>query len=662
LTKADAQALMRAGDFAGALAALADALRTDPEDGEASYLSAVCLRYQQRFEEAREALGELLAQEPGNGRALQECGHLARDQGRREEAIHYYGQAIQANPALIASYQQRVALLEDTGRAAEAALTEAQLARLQRLPQPLIAITDLLAQGRVLRAEALCRQFLQQTPHHPEAMRLLADIGVRLGALEEAQFLLESACELQPDDPLLRIDLIRTLSKRQRFAESLAAASALVAQDPDNLQYRSLQAIEELQNGNYDAAIAGFDGILARLPDDPATLTSRGHALKTCGRSGDAIASYRKAAESTGHGEAWYALANLKTYRFSTEQLDRMLARANVPDAPLMERIYLAFALGKAHEDSGDFEQAFAHYARGNALKRAQLRYRAETFTAEVDAQCRVMDPELFRQHRGGGCRARDPIFIVGMPRAGSTLLEQILAAHSQVQGTRELPNILSLAQRLRRRRNSAGDVPGYPDVVRDLDAQMLRELGEEYLEQTRIHRDGTPLFIDKMPNNFRHIGLIHLILPNAKIIDARREAMACCFSNFQQLFAEGQEFSYDLDDLGHYYRDYLRLMDHWDAVLPGQVHRVQHEKLLDDFEGELRGLLAYLELPFEERCLRYYESDRAVRTPSSEQVRQPLYRDAMDKWQNYAPWLQPLTDALGGAGQSRTAPGGASA
>ena len=639
---------MRGGDFPAALDALASILAADPDDGEAAYLKAVCLRFQRRFDDARRELEQLLEREPENGRALQECAHLARDTGQLEEAVHHYGAALRANPALVASYRHRLELLTGLGRDAEARATAAQLERLQSLPAALVAVTDLLAQGRIIQAEKLCRQFLRETPHHPEAMRLLADIGVRLGALEEAQFLLESACELEPDNTLLRIDLVRVLSKRQRFDESLAQAQKLTQSQPDNLQFRSLQAIEELQLGHYARAIAGFDAILEQLPGDAATLTSRGHALKTCGRTDEAIASYEKAAQQAQHGEAWYALANLKTYRFSAAQIERMQHLAGRSGTGLMERIYLAFALGKAQEDRGDYAASFTHYARGNALKRGQLRYRGERFTAEVEAQCATLDRALLEAHAGSGCTDPDPIFIVGMPRAGSTLLEQILAAHSQVQGTRELPNILSLAQRLRRRRAGAGARPGYPAVIRELDAQTLRRLGQDYIEQTRIHRDGTPFFIDKMPNNFRHIGLIHLILPNARIIDARRDPMACCFSNFQQLFAEGQEFSYDLEDLGHYYRDYVRLMEHWDSVLPGRVYRLQHERLLDDFEGELRRLLDYLELPFEEQCLHFYASERAVRTPSSEQVRRPLYREGMDKWQNYAPWLNPLREALG--------------
>lgn len=648
--KTELQALMQGGRMADALAVLREQLQQTPDDGEALYLAAVCARYLRDFDNAEAWLRQRLDQSPEDGRALQELGHLYRDRGLREQAIASYEQAVRANPALIASFENQLKLQWELGRDSDAAVTQARLQQARALPRALLAVTDLLAQGRIVKAEELCRGFLQQNPRHTEGMRLLADIGSRFGALDEAQFLLETACELAPTDARLRIELIRVLGKRQRFEESLAQAEQLLASAPANLQYQSLRAIELLQLGRYAEAIDGFDAILSRLPGDAVTLTSRGHALKTRGDTEDAIASYEAACAATqANGEAWYALANLKTYRFSDAQIDTMRQRLDARGA-LMDEVYLSFALGKAFEDREAYEESFRHYERGNRRKGSQLAYRRETFRAEVDAQIAHMTSEVFAHHGDSGFDAADPIFILGMPRAGSTLLEQILASHSQIDGTRELPNVLSLSQRLRRHRDSNGEQPGYPRVLGQLDAGTLRDLGRTYIEDTRIHRGTAPFFIDKMPNNFRHIGLIQLMLPRARIIDARREPMACCFSNFKQLFAEGQEFSYNLEDLGHYYRDYERLMAHWDSVLPGRVYRLQHERLLDDIEGELRDLFSYLELPFEEQCLRFHESARPVRTPSSEQVRQPLFRDAVQQWQNYAPWLTPLRDALDGS------------
>lgn len=645
--KSKLQALMQGGRMADALALLEQQLAQTPDDGEALYLAAVCERYLKHYANAEDYLRRRLEQAPEDGRSLQELAHLHRDQGKPELAIDAYEQAVRANPALIASFENQLRLQQALGRERDAAVTEARLKQASALPRPLLAVTDLLAQGRIIKAEELCRAFLQKHPRHTEGMRLLAEIGARFGALDEAQFLLETACELAPDDPRLRIELIRILGKRQRFDQSLAQAEELLSTAPDNLQYQSLRAIELLQLGRYAEAIDGFDAILTRLPEDAVTLTSRGHALKTRGDTAQAIDSYESAcASASSDGEAWYALANLKTYQFSDAQIDAMRQRL-ASQRPLMDQVYLSFALGKALEDRGEYEESFKHYAHGNQRKGSQLAYRRETFRAEVDAQITHMNEAVFAQHANAGCDAPDPIFILGMPRAGSTLLEQILASHSQIDGTRELPNVLSLSQRLRRLRDGKGNQPGYPRILRQIDAETLRKLGQSYIDDTRIHRAQAPFFIDKMPNNFRHIGLIQLMLPNARIIDARREPMACCFSNFKQLFAEGQEFSYDLADLGYYYRDYERLMAHWDRVLPGRVHRLQHEQLLDDIEGELEALFRYLELPFEEQCLRFYESDRPVRTPSSEQVRQPLFRSAREQWQNYAPWLSPLRDAL---------------
>jgi len=312
-----------------------------------------------------------------------------------------------------------------------------------------------------------------------------------------------------------------------------------------------------------------------------------------------------------------------------------------------MDQVYLNFALGKAAEDAGDFAGAFSCYARGNDLKKAQVHYVAEETRRDFAEQMRACDRALFTAREGWGCPAPDPIFIVGLPRAGSTLLEQILSSHSQVDGTLELPNILSLAGRLRRQGRSPGKRP-YPQNLADLSADELKKFGEQFMEDTRIHRQGAPLFIDKMPNNFRHIGLIKLILPNAKIIDARRAPMACCFSGYKQLFADGQLFSYSLADMGAYYRDYVDLMQHWDTVLPGQVLRVQHEDVVHDLEGQVRRMLDYCGLEFEEACLNFHQTERSVRTPSSEQVRQPIFDTALEQWRNFEPWLGPLKEALG--------------
>ncbi|MEL7232300.1 MAG: sulfotransferase, partial [Pseudomonadota bacterium] len=469
------------------------------------------------------------------------------------------------------------------------------------------------------------------------------------GVHEDADFLLETAIELAPDNPQLRIDYIQVLRKRQKFAAALDQAKHLLNTDPESPVFQSLFAIESMQAGDYETALDTFEAVLEKLPNDPATLTSRGHALKTYGRSEDAVASYQAALKADpDHGDAWYALANLKTYHFTDDDLTAMQTARDSGNLSFIARVHIAFALGKAFEDRREYAQAFTHYEQGNALKRQQTRYTTEQMREELGAQKRHCTADLFTAEEGLGDPSPDPIFILGLPRAGSTLIEQILASHSQVDGTLELPNILSLAHRLRGRKQLT-ERDRYPRILHDLSADQLADLGRDYIENTRIHRSGAPFFTDKMPNNFRHIGLIHLILPNAKIIDARRDPMDCCWSGFKQLFAEGQEFTYGLEDIGHYYRAYVDLMTHWDAVLPpGRILRVQHEDVLDDLEGQVRRILDYCGLPFEQACIDFHKTERAVRTASSEQVRQPVSRKGQDQWRPYEPYLDLLKAALG--------------
>ncbi len=646
----DAQRLMSAGRFEEARALLQPPLEQTPDSVDALYMSAVCERYLKRPDKAAALLKTLKTVSPDFGRAFQEEGHLARDAGKQDQALSAYAQAVRANPGLEASWRGQEQILRAMGRDAEAAQAKVQAERLAALPRELLAATNFLHEGKLLKAENLCRRFLQNNPKHVEGMRLLADVGARMGALDDANFLLESAIAFEPDNIQLRLDYIQLLRKRQKFEAALEQAKALYDRNPENPLFQSHYAIESLQTGDFEKALALFDKVLETLPNDPATLTSRGHALKTWGRRDDAIRSYRAAfAAKPDQGDAYYGLANLKTYKFTDDEVAAMRAEEARSDISYQDRYHLCFALGKAFEDRDDIETAFAYYARGNELKRLKSAYRTEDMDKEFRAQMEVCTRELFKARTGAGFDAIDPIFIVGLPRAGSTLLEQILASHSQVDGTLELPNILSLSQSLRGRRRVAG-ASAYPKVLEELPMEKFAEMGKAYIEETRIHRAGAPFFIDKMPNNFRHIGLIHLILPDAKIIDARREPMACCFSGFKQLFAEGQEFTYGLEEIGRYYRGYVELMRHWDEALPGRILRVQHEDVLDDLEGQVRRMLAYCGLPFEGACLDFHKTDRSVRTASSEQVRQPINKSGVDQWRRFEPYLDPLKTALGPA------------
>jgi tetratricopeptide (TPR) repeat protein len=645
------QALMKAGAFDAALSETNKLLEDQPEHQDGLYMAAVCARYLKRFQEADECLQRLKLAAPDFGRAFQEEGHLNLARGDADRARHAFLAATRNNPALLASWKKLAELSQNAGDVRIANEARAQLSRLQSLPRELLAVLNHLHEGRILRAEEIVRAFLQKNPRNVEGMRLLADIGSRLSVLTDADFLLETAIELEPENLQLRIDHIQVLRKRQKYQAAYKQAEFLFERDQNSPVFQSLFAIESMHAGKIEQALDLFDKVLAKNPKDHAALTSKGHALKTFGRTDDAIAAYRTAIEiSTLNGDAWYALANLKTYRFTRDDITAMQRALNHPDLPFASRIHLNFALGKALEDARQYDQAFAAYKDGNALKKRQTRYTSDQMQAEFDAQKKHLTRELFQRRCDTGHDAPDPIFILGLPRAGSTLLEQILASHSMVDGTLELPNILSLAHRLRGR-NMLTDRERYPRILNEISDEDLKKLGEEYIETTRVHRGNAPFFTDKMPNNFRHIGLIHLILPNAKIIDARRNPLDCCWSGFKQLFAEGQEFTYGLEEIGHYYRGYVDLMDHWHEVLPkNRILKVQHEDVLEDLDGQVRRILDYCGLPFENTCVDFHKTDRPVRTASSEQVRQPINTSGLEQWRPFEAHLHPLKEALGPA------------
>lgn len=519
------------------------------------------------------------------------------------------------------------------------------------------AVVDpvLIEAGRALvdndipRAEALLRGRLRRSPTDVAAIRMLAEVAARIGRHEDAAHLLERCLELAPGFHAARQNYAMVLHRSNRPQEALAQVDRLLAADPHNPAYRNLMAVVLCRTGDFGKAIELYEGILAEHPDQARVWLSQGHALKTAGLQERAIAAYRRCIGlDPGFGDAWWSLANLKTFRFEDADITTMRAQLQRADLEDEHRLHLDFALGKALEDRGDYAASFSHYSDGNALRLARVPYSADATSARLQRAAEIYTREFFRERAGYGAAAPDPIFIVGMPRAGSTLVEQILSSHSQVEGTMELPEIISLTRALRQQGDDEGPAR-YHEALAGLGAEAVRALGERYLENTRIQRKaGTPFFIDKMPNNFAHIGLIQLALPNARIIDVRRHPLACGFSLFKQQFARGQDFSYSLDDIGRYYRDYVELMAHFDAVLPGRIHRVFYERMVEDTEAEVRRLLDYCGLPFEPGCLRFFENARPVRTASSEQVRRPIYRDGVDHWRHYEPWLGPLKAALG--------------
>ena len=635
-------------EFARALADAGRLLEEVPENRDVLYLVAVSQRYLGRIDDALGTLRRFEELHPDFGRLFQERGHCYRTAGDSARAIEAYRQAVGLNPSLLASWKALAALCRPAGQTREAAAATEQALQLERLPAPVLSASGMLAEGDIYGAERILRQFLLKHGNHLEAMRLLAQIGVQLDVLDDAEFLLESVLTFDPNYHIARYDYAVVLGKRHKHAAALEEARKLLRIDPRHRAFRTVYATACVGLGDHEEALRVYRELLTETPHNPELHLSVAHALKTQGRQAQAIEAYRAAAAARADfGDAYWSLANLKTYRFADEELARMRALETAPATSLIDRYHLCFALGKALEDRGEYEESFRYYERGNAFKKSESRFDVGAMDRNLRLQASLCTREFLAARSGGGCDRADPIFIVGLPRAGSTLLEQILASHSQVEGTMELADIPRMVQQLAGRENR--DTPSrYPGLLAELTPAERLRLGEKYIADTRVYRTGKPYFIDKMPNNFRHIGLIHLILPKARIIDARREPLACCLSNFKQLFASGQEFTYSLEDLGRYYRAYLEIMAHWDAVLPGRILRVQHEELVEDLEHHVRRILDFVGLDFEPACLEFYKTERSIRTASSEQVRQPIYREGLDQWRNFEPWLGPLRAALG--------------
>jgi tetratricopeptide (TPR) repeat protein len=634
--------------FAEALGATDALLVTVPENRDVLYLRALAQRMLGDIPAALATLTGLERLHPRFSRLYQERGQCYVALKQAPQAIDAFLRAVHINAALPVSWNMLQGLFRMTRQTENAADAAAHVATLNKLPPEVVTATALFSDGELAEAESIIRAFLLKQGHHVEAMRLLARIGIERDVLDDAQLLLEAVLDLTPDYHAARFDYAQVLIKRHLHPSAHEEAEKLLAADPANRNYRTLHALTCVGLGLHERAIELYRELLTGATQPADLHLSIAHSLKTLGRREEAIAEYRAAAAArAGYGDVYWSLANLKTYRFPDEELQQMTTAESA--AALVDRYHLCFALGKALEDRAQYEKSFEYYARGNALKRAESHYRPEVLELNTRLQIEVCTPELFARHEDSGARAADPIFIVGLPRSGSTLIEQILASHSAVEGTHELADIPRIVVDLKGR-DSDLDNPRYPALLAGMSPEDLRRLGEKYLTDTRIYRSGKPRFIDKMPNNFRHIGLIHLMLPNAKIIDARREPMACCFGNLKQLFAQGQEFTYSVEDIARYYRTYLDLMRHWDAVLPGRVLRIQHEEVVDDLAGTVRRLLDYCELEFEPACVEFHKTERSVRTASSEQVRQPIYREGLDQWRHYEPWLQPLREALGDA------------
>lgn len=651
---AKAKELIKQQQFAAAESLASNVLESECSNSEAWYVKAVAQRFQCCSEEALKSLRKLRELSRPYGRIYQEegCNWLA--QKNLSNSIAAFERATQLDSALIASWNALIDLYKMQKNQQGVGRAKIHFERLNALPKALLSISSLINDNDLKRAEFSCRAYLQKNSKDVEALRLLAKIALKLGVNDDAEILLERALSYEPDYHLARFDYVELLQVRQKFEMAFQQARQLKLTVPDDHNFRRLYANACMLVGKHSEALEYFLDLLKVDPDNARILLQCGHACKTIGQFDKSVDYYCQAYKSRpDYGDAFWSLANLKTYRFTDEEVLLASKGEASLETSTTDRCHLCFALGKAFEDRKEFGAAFEYYQRGNLIKKNDLGYNPDLTKTEMQQQIGVCTAALFERTKGQGCKAPDPIFIVGLPRAGSTLLEQILASHSQVDGTMELPNILNIVRRLNGRLNTADRAP-YPDILAELPPEKLQELGRVYLKDASFHRSGAPFYIDKMPNNFRHIGLIHLILPNAKIIDARRDPMACCFSGFKQLFGEGQAYTYGLEDVGRYYRDYVELMDHWDKVIPDAVLRVNYEDVVEDLEGQVRKILRYCGLPFENSCIEFYKTDRAVQTPSAEQVRQPIYLQGIDQWRNFEEFLCPLKRALGSLGQPR--------
>ena len=623
-------------------------LKIAPDLDPAQHILAAALRFQGKLDQAIGVIKPLAERLPNAGPIRMELGLCLSASGQGKEATKAFRETVKIDPKSAEGWRLLALEYQSAGKKDKQSKSFSKYLQLLTTNPDLAKAETLFKDGKIAKAEQLTKNILKTQPTDVVTMRLLAEIALKLKRYQDARHLLENCLKLAPAFHHARHNYAVVLLRMNKIELALKQINTLLSLEPDNGNYLILKAAILVRKGDHAPALEIYDKILKHTPNQAKALLSYGHTLKTVGRLDDAVEAYRGCIDASPvTGEAYWSLANLKIFRFSDEDVNNMSDQLSKEDGNEDDQAHLAFALGKAYEDRKDYDKSFTFYSQGNKIRRHQTHYDPKINIYDTVRQISFFDSEFFKNRQGQGCLSPDAIFIVGLPRAGSTLLEQILASHSQVEGTAELTDIIALSRKIGDRKN-AGPASNYPEILSDMTADEFKLFGERYIETTRIQRSTTPFFIDKMPNNFKHIGLIHSILPNAKIIDARRHPMGGCFSGYKQLFASGQSFTYDLMDIGLYYRDYIKSMDHWDEVLPGRVHRVHYEDMVSDTENKIRQLLDYCGLEFEQACLQFHETKRAIRTPSSEQVRQPIYTDGLEQWRNYEAHLGPLKEALG--------------
>ena len=620
-------------------------LEAVPDHPQAQLLLGAAYRRLERLAESRAVLAPLAEAQPRAAMAQYEWGRTQAALGEVESAAVSLRRAVTLKADFADAWRALGDVLTLAGEAAQAEAAYAQHLRAGVHDPALMSAASALCDNDLPGVERLLRPHLREHPTDVAALRMLAEAGIRLGRYADAESLLARALALMPGFSAARHNLAVTLFRQDRATEAIPHLETLLAEEPRNPNFRNLLAACLATTGEFARAADTYAAVLQEFPRQPKIWLGYGHVLKTAGRSGEALSAYRTAlAQAPSLGEAYWSIANLKTASFQPTELSTLRTRLAQTDLGVEDRFHMEYALGRALEQGAAYAESFAHYAEGARLRRGEIAYNADRTSMQLRRTRALMTQEFFESRDFGGCQDAAPIFIVGLPRSGSTLIEQIVSSHSQVEGTMELPDMALISRELGR-----GQDDTYPECLAELSVEARAALGQTYLDRTRVHRrTAKPFYIDKMPNNFVHVGLIHLILPNAKIIDARRGAMAACFSAFKQHFARGQHFSYDLTELGRYYADYVALMNHFDAALPGRVHRVRYESMVEQTEAEVRRLLGYLGLPFEPGCLDFHLNRRAVRTASAEQVRRPVYREGLDHWRHFDPFLAPLRAALG--------------
>jgi tetratricopeptide (TPR) repeat protein len=638
--------LVDRGDYAHAEGLCRALLQKHPNDVNVLGLRGAVLIKLNRFAEAEKALRQAIRLAPTFAKPHEDLGFALLELNRPAEAADALRNAVRLDPELEWAHLNLGKALARLGFGKEADDAFEKSFSLNPERKKLAHAAEHHKEGRLEEAERLYREVLRDNPRHVDAMRMLARIALSAKRNADAERLLRRAIELAPDFGGAIMDLARLLKEQNRFDEAVECCNRLIEREPDNAQAHFQLAGTLAPAALTWRAIEAYKKALELQPKFPGAHLGLGHVLKTVGRQDEAIAEYRECIRlKPDNGESYWSLANLKTYRLTDNDIEAMEAALLHDNLTDQSRVNFLYALAKAFEDRADFDRAWSYYEQGNGTQRRLEKYDPVQTEVMHDAIIKVFDAELLQEKSGGGSTDDSPIFIVGLPRSGSTLIEQILASHSQVEGTSELPYLGRVATSLNRNR---ADGINYPEAVRELSAEHFEALGREYLDHAQMHRaEGKPRFIDKMPNNFPGIGFLHLILPNATIIDARRHPLDSCLSCFRQLFAKGQTFTYDLIDIGEYFLEYERLMDHWHAVLPGKVLTVQYEVLVNNFEVEVRRLLEHCALPFEEACLRFYETERPVRTASSEQVRQPIHTRSIGFWRNYDDQLNQLKEVL---------------